>query len=135
MTGVVLDASAVLAWVLEEERGVAEQVDAALSAREAHPLTVPALFTAEVSNALRMATRRVRLTAAQAQQAAAIVDALAISTDAAPYNTAALLTLASTHELTAYDALYLDLAMRLGARLVTQDGALRVAAQRAGVPL
>jgi predicted nucleic acid-binding protein len=131
----VLDASAVLAWVLDEDREIADQVDTALNAPAESTRRVPAIFVAEVANALRTAVRRARLTAAQAQQAARIVDALALQIDSGAQVTGALLSIAIAHDLTAYDALYLELAMRSGARLVTQDAALRAAAIRAGVPV
>jgi predicted nucleic acid-binding protein len=41
--------------------------------------------------------------------------------------------LAALHDLTAYDAAYLELAMRRGCTLVTSDKALSRAAKRAGV--
>jgi predicted nucleic acid-binding protein len=47
----------------------------------------------------------------------------------------AVLDLARTHGLTAYDAAYLELAMREGLPLATQDDALRSAAEQAGASL
>lgn len=43
------------------------------------------------------------------------------------------MSLAREHRLTAYDAAYLELAMRLGLPLATGDRSLRAAAERAGV--
>ena len=45
------------------------------------------------------------------------------------------MSLAREHELTAYDAAYLELAMRLGLPLATGDRKLRTAARRVGVGL
>ena len=45
------------------------------------------------------------------------------------------MSLAREHRLTAYDAAYLDLAMRLGLPLATGDRSLRAAAERVGVVL
>jgi predicted nucleic acid-binding protein len=45
------------------------------------------------------------------------------------------LELADRHNLTVYDATYLELAMRLSLPLATLDEDLRKAAQREGVPL
>jgi predicted nucleic acid-binding protein len=42
-------------------------------------------------------------------------------------------TLADRYSLTVYDAAYLDLALRRGLSLATQDKALSVAATKAGV--
>lgn len=49
-----------------------------------------------------------------------------------------LVALASTarpHQLSAYDAVYLDLAVSLGLPLFTHDSSLRTAAERIGVEL
>jgi predicted nucleic acid-binding protein len=46
-----------------------------------------------------------------------------------------LLALARTHRLTAYDAAYLELALRADAPLATLDRKLAAAARAAGVPL
>jgi predicted nucleic acid-binding protein len=45
------------------------------------------------------------------------------------------LSLARSHALTAYDASYLELALRLGAGLATFDRKLAVAARSVGVPV
>lgn len=46
---------------------------------------------------------------------------------------AAVMDLARAYELSAYDAAYLELALRLGLPLATLDVRLRSAAERAGV--
>ena len=46
-----------------------------------------------------------------------------------------ILGLARSHKLTAYDAAYLELAMRLGLPLAARDDALEKAAQAVGVTL
>ena len=43
--------------------------------------------------------------------------------------------LARAHNLSAYDAYYLELALQLGLRLPALDGMLKTAAQAMGVPL
>jgi predicted nucleic acid-binding protein len=48
---------------------------------------------------------------------------------------ASLAQIARPYQLSAYDAVYLDLADRLGLPLFTRDNNLRSAAARAGVPL
>jgi predicted nucleic acid-binding protein len=70
---------------------------------------------------------------AQAVQAASIIDELGLVFDRGDAKVASLLAAADTHGLTAYDALYLELAIRTGARLLTADRALQAAASRAGV--
>jgi predicted nucleic acid-binding protein len=46
-----------------------------------------------------------------------------------------ILDLARSHKLTAYDAAYLELAMRLGLPLAARDDALERAAQAVGIPV
>jgi predicted nucleic acid-binding protein len=70
---------------------------------------------------------------AQAQQAAAFADGLPIELDPQAADVGALLMAANTHGLTAYDAIYLQLAVARGADLLTADTALAHAARRAGV--
>ena len=46
-----------------------------------------------------------------------------------------IFTLARTHKLSSYDALYLDLAMRKGLPIATLDKSLLAAAKRSKVPI
>lgn len=130
---IVVDASALLAWLLGDLPAVAGRVESALSGPEASALLAPALIRSEVANALAVATRRQRITPAQARQAATLADDAPIELDTAVLSSAQLLLLAGSHGLSAYDAQYLELAMRHGAALLTADTALAAAALRAGV--
>ena len=101
------------------------------------PVIVPAHWWVEVANGLIMAERRKRATQADITEALHLVQALPIITDdetgrRAGSDTAAL---ARQYGLTVYDAAYLELAMRRGATLATDDRTLRQAATSAGVPL
>ncbi len=44
-----------------------------------------------------------------------------------------LAQIARPHQLSSYDAVYFDLAVRLGIPLVTDDGNLRAAVERVGI--
>jgi predicted nucleic acid-binding protein len=124
--GAVLDASALAAWLLPDEVG--PDLAPAL-AEGAH---APALVWTELLNILLVAERRGRLGEAEAD---ALLDALGrvgLATDDARPG-AAVTRLARTHGLTAYDATYLELALRLGAPLATLDRALARAAEAEGV--
>lgn len=132
-TAVVVDASALLGWLLGDLPEVAGRFERALAGRDSAPLIAPALIRSEVANALAVATRRLRLTPAQARQAAALADDAPIALEATSLSSAQLLLIAQTHALTAYDAQYLELAMRRGAALLTADAALTAAAAQAGV--
>ena len=133
MRPLVLDASALIAWLLNDNPSMAVRVEAAIARRAEAPLIAPVLLRAEVANALATALRRGRITTAQAQQAAAFADGLPIEFDLQATAVGALLMAATSYGLTAYDALYLQLAVLRGAALLTADQALSQAAQHAGV--
>jgi len=97
----------------------------------------PQLWPIEALNGLLTAERRGRIDAAVRRRLAGFLDELPIVIDdetaARVWQATALL--ADTHRLTAYDATYLELAMRLGLPLATADQPLRAAAQSAGIAL
>jgi predicted nucleic acid-binding protein len=129
----VLDASTTLAWCFEDEASArAEQVLDNLADSEAF---TPALWQLEVSNALLGAERRGRLTQAESARFLELLHQLPIRIEETPRSRpwSEVLTLAREHHLSAYDATYLDLAMRLGLPLATLDEELRQAAIHCGV--
>jgi predicted nucleic acid-binding protein len=84
-----------------------------------------------------MARRRGRVTADQISE---FIDDLAalpirIEPPSDPAEWPAILALAETHQLTAYDAAYPELVQRTGLPLATLDGDLRQAAQAESAPL
>ena len=131
----VLDASVALAWHLEDE--VSEYADRVLDRLREDGVTVPSIWPLELANALIVAERRGRLLPAKVAQAVEQTSELPISMHDVPGELAfgPVLELARAQGLSAYDAAYLELAMREGLPLATQDEALRAAAQRVGVPL
>lgn len=131
----VLDASMALAWVFErentEEADCAERALLALTDAET---SVPALWHTEVANALLVGERHRAIKEAQVINYLSRLQALPITTDtAAPaLRREVVMALGREHRLTAYDATYLDLALRTGSMLATFDGKLADAARRAG---
>jgi len=97
---------------------------------------VTAHWALEVANALLFAEPR-RISALLSQELRDSVLHLPLHVDDETFRRAFANTfaLAKTHELTVYDAAYLELAMRKGATLATKDVALTKAAKSAGVPL
>ena len=134
MSGIVLDASAVAAWCFEDESDPA--ADALLDRVATDGATVPALWVFEVANLLAGAERRDRVDAARAATFLELLAALPIAVDPRPAADLPLplLAIARGTGLTAYDAAYLELALRTGATLATRDARLRAAAVTAGVP-
>jgi len=129
-----LDASAAASLVLSDERS--EAVARVLGdLPELARVVVPTLWWYELANVLAMATRRGRIKEADSIRAWNLLCALEPVSDArtGPLHGLELVELAGRHSLSAYDAAYLELAMRTGAPLCTLDGPLRDAAERAGV--
>jgi len=131
----VLDASVALAWSFRDERNAyAHRV---LRRLEDDPALVPAVWMLEVANGLLVAERRGRFTAADVAQVYGVLADLPIEWSDLTLDQVLgpVLDLARAHELTAYDAAYLELAMREALPLATQDAALQAAAQRVGVSM
>lgn len=135
MSACVLDCSAALSWILPGEGDMA--ADALLDTVAEAGASVPALWPFEVANVLLMAERRGRITPAERRQALSLLGDLQIHVD--PQSPARAwtetLALAQAHRLTAYDASYLELAVRQGLPLASRDTELRSAALACGVPL
>ena len=131
----VLDNSVALAWCFEDEHTPA--ILAVLDRLTEGGAMAPQLWPIEAVNGLLTAERRGRITAMQRQRLAGFLRALPISVEDQTASLAWTATahFAERHRLTAYDATYLELAMRLALPLATTDKALRVAAEAAGVPL
>ncbi|MCY4450116.1 MAG: type II toxin-antitoxin system VapC family toxin [Chloroflexi bacterium] len=129
MTAFVVDASVTVAWLLNEE----EQAGQGLSQLVEDGAVVPQLWHLEIRNVLLVAERRGRLSAAQAATGLDALQGLPIDTDESP-DLASAYTLARTHRLSFYDAVYLELACRRSASLVTLDTALARAAAAEGLP-
>lgn len=124
----VVDASALVAWVMPDEVG--SDLDTLMAAHE--QILAPTLLWVELRNILIVSERRGRLPVGMADQIADAVDALGI-TLVAPGSSAVVMDLARRHRLSAYDALYLELALREGAALASLDQALTAAAVAEGV--
>jgi predicted nucleic acid-binding protein len=133
VTDFVLDASVTLAWCFEDEATTAaRQILARLAAEAA---SVPAIWPIEVANVLALAERRRRITPADSAEFIAKLENMVILVDGETSLRAfgRILDLAREERLTAYDAAYLELAMRLGVPLASKDADLCDAAQRLGV--
>ena len=119
----VLDCSAAVAFLLREEESDALDALILRAARDEVRLVVPALFWFELLNALVMAERRGRITRPQAISLRNDVAHLPIEVEPplGASERARIHDLATAHHLTAYDAAYLELAERIGARLKTLD--------------
>ena len=130
---VVLDASFVLRYVLHT--GAPRPRGAGLQALRECELIVPPLWSAAVANALVQAERRAAAPPERVGQALAAILALAPAVDAQPIEVPRALECARAYGLSAYDALYFELALRRRAALATFDAEMIAAAPRAGLRL
>ena len=133
MTEIVLDASVALTWCFKNEATAA--ADRVLERLAIETAAVPAIWHLEIANVLALSERRQQITPAASAEFIALLETLIIVVDG---ETAAraftrVLALAREQRLTAYDAAYLELAMRLGLPLASKDADLCDAAGRLGV--
>ena len=137
MNRFVLDASIVLTWCFPDEESRQADEIAERIAGGARPI-VPAFWRHEMLNALLVGERRKRLTAELTQEFLQDLDRLPVDVDAPPSAAVVFTTtqaLCRKHRLTAYDAAYLEIAVREGGALATLDEELRRAAISEGVRL
>lgn len=129
----VVDCSVAVSWCFEDE--ASEAADALLLRIRDDGAVVPSLWHLEIANVLIQAARRRRITPDDAGARLRLMAALPIATDAETATRAwrDTLALARTEGLTAYDAAYLELAIRRHLPLATRDKALAEAARRRGV--
>jgi predicted nucleic acid-binding protein len=128
----VIDASFIASLLLPHE--AAEVSAARLKQIEDDGAAAPALWQLEVANMLLTALRRKRIDASQFVRLLEAIDSLPVTLQAAltAKQRGDLLHLARKHELTAYDAAYLELALRLDLPLATFDDRLIRAARAEG---
>lgn len=129
----VLDSSVTLAWLYSDEA-----TPAVLSLFEQviwEGAFVPSLWIFEVANSLTMAVRQKRITASDRNDSLADLASLPIEADREAEGRAWRETaqLADRHNLSIYDAAYLELALRRRLALATLDSELSRAAKADGV--
>jgi predicted nucleic acid-binding protein len=136
LKSLVIDSSTALGFLLKDEKDSCA-LDALSAIEGGVPTHIPAHCLIETANGLLMAERRKRATQADLAEAFGLLGALPLITDAETVARASSDTLALARQfgLTIYDAAYLELAMRRGASLATNDKDLVKAARTAGVEL
>lgn len=134
MNRIVVDASVALSWCFPDEQtdssmGVLDRLQSGEQA------ITPAFWAVEVLNTLLVGERKGRITA---EQTATFLDTLKILNpvlDCATLEQVAgpVQIICRDHRLTPYDALYIELAQRLGCPLATLDQPQKDAASALGV--
>jgi predicted nucleic acid-binding protein len=135
MPSLVLDASVTISALIEQEQS--DEARGILEIIAKDGAVVPALWTLEVGHILLRAERRRLLDAAVRRAHLRNLSRLPIAVDheMAGHAWHDTMALAEHHELTLYDATYLELSLRRRLPLATFDTALRHAAAAAGVKL
>lgn len=132
----VLDASMALAWCITRsdpsEAAIAQEV---LNFVRRNRARVPTLWHAEILNTLVVFERAKRLSPLDSAAFLGDLGALWIDQDHTPAveTQSRILAAARTHQLTAYDAVYFELAHRKNATLATFDRQLAQACRQAGI--
>jgi predicted nucleic acid-binding protein len=131
----VLDSSVALAWCFEDETSAA--ADRVLDLLESAEAIVPAIWPAEVGNALLAGERRRRISGAGVARSLTLLRSLNIRLDDADprMQVDTWVTLARAQKLSVYDAAYLAVAVREGLPLATLDRSLARAARGMGLAL
>ena len=129
----VLDGSLAVAWHFEDESNA--YADAVADVLAAKAALVPSLWALEAANVIAKGEAKGVVTEARSQVFIVLLGRLNIVPDAATATHALgdTLHLARRYKLSAYDAAYLELALRTGSPLATLDTDLKKAAQAAGV--
>jgi predicted nucleic acid-binding protein len=132
----VLDNSVTMRWFFgdgkPQELAYAGKV---LDAMKTDNALVPVTWGLEVANVIARAEAKALVTEARSEAFLEMLEDVDIEVDAATFSHALsdTLQLARRYKLSAYDASYLELALRLGAPLATLDEDLQKAAKKAGV--
>lgn len=129
----VLDCSVAISWCIQDEdNAYANAVFTLLSGD--NQAVIPSIWWLEITNVLLVAERRQRTTQTQTTEALSILKSLPIVVDTIPVaqRVTSVLNLGREHNLAAYDAAYLELALRNKLLLATIDNRLAQAAQDMG---
>lgn len=131
----ILDASATLAWLIRRvDPNEAQIADDLLSHIETKNAMVPALWFPEVANGVLVAERKSGIGASTSVDFLRLVGTLPLLEDSMRPSAVqpTVLALARAYKLTAYDATYLELVLRVGGVLATFDRQLANAVRLAG---
>ncbi|MCJ8502202.1 type II toxin-antitoxin system VapC family toxin [Desulfatitalea alkaliphila] len=131
----VVDNSVVMTWCFLDEDS--QYTDIILNKLESGTAFVPSIWPLEVTNVLLVAERKRRISEADTTRFIALLGELPIIVDQeSPERMMKdIFALARKHDLSSYDASYLDLAMRKGLPIATLDKNILAAAKRSKVSI
>ena len=135
MKPVVVDASAAAAWLVPDEQHDLADLHYMRARSQQGVYHAPALWLWELGNGLTIAYRRNRLPRAHFERGLELAAQAQVEIDPPPnlHRRSQVLRLAEAHQLTYYDASYLELVVRLNGTLVSRDPALVRAAQACSI--
>ncbi|MDY6832520.1 MAG: type II toxin-antitoxin system VapC family toxin [Thermodesulfobacteriota bacterium] len=131
----VVDTSVVMAWCFQDESS--PYADSILDRLISGVGFAPSIWPLEVGNVLLVAERKGRISEADSTRFLMLLSELPIvvEQESPERMIKEIFALARKHDLSSYDASYLDLAMRKGLALATADKSLLAAARRCKVPI
>lgn len=131
----VIDTSIVMTWCFRDE--TSQYAEHILDRLETRTGLVPSIWPLEVCNVLLTAERKRRLAQADSARFIALLNGLPILVEQEPPERMMreIFALTREHQLSSYDASYLDLAMHKGLPLATLDKNLVKTAKRSGVTI
>ena len=131
----VLDCSATMAWCFSDEatRETEDLLDSLPSDRRGY---APSVWPLEVTNVLLVAERRDRISQRDAIRFLTLLWTLPITIDPemTPLIVQSIFNLGRVHQVSAYDAAYLELALRKGLAIATLDNKLKKVAEGLEIP-
>lgn len=129
----ILDCSMTMAWFFRDE-GTPYSSSIRRSLKD-HSALVPALWAYEVANALTLGIKRQRSTRPEAEKSANLLVSLPIRVKALPTSEVLIgvLDLACRHQLTAYDASYLYIALASALPIASLDKRVNDVAIQLGI--
>ncbi|HYA64602.1 MAG TPA: type II toxin-antitoxin system VapC family toxin [Candidatus Sulfotelmatobacter sp.] len=136
MSRFIVDASVALCWYFEDQKtAYTESVFDCLG--KGDTALVPAIWPLEVVNSFLVAVRQKTISPAQLEIFTRDLEDLPVEVDIEGVRRvySSIVRLSQHHQLSSYDAAYLDLASVESLPLATLDKNLRAAAKRVGVEL
>jgi predicted nucleic acid-binding protein len=133
---IVIDSSAAARWLIpEESTPVSERLYADVM-ESSGVFHAPALWIWETANMLLVAMRRRRVAQSHIDDGLELLSECPIEFDPPPdrHRRSQIMRLAQVHDLTVYDAAYLELGLRLNSQLASADRRLVQAAKNCGIP-
>jgi predicted nucleic acid-binding protein len=131
----VLDASVALSWCFEDE--ATESTLDILRYIERTEAIAPAIWPVEIAHVLRQASRRGRIARRKVTDLLEAMATLPVRLVEIATTTVFVdvMDVAWARDLTPYDALYVELALRTGSELATLDRAMARAGRDAGIAI